>query len=284
MAFTATVSQNPNIFRAIEGRLADFSPPIILRDHIIDDPISKSDLTVHPLLVQGLDFTLKDPDKFLSAVRTAKTGTESAFGEGSTKPNDWKRHWAMTASLLATKGIGFREPWRFYLNERATQIANARPPRMNSPAPDNDFAANFGDADQLDLSALHISVAYGKWTACNIHVDHTGIAMMDGENNLSITPNVGSHFVNELIFKTIIGEHLPTWFIDRVNLHFMGPEVNYKRLGVSVDILKGDSYKLTLTASCGLDQCSDIRFSKMLKLDTDALKSINPTLSFTKKF
>jgi hypothetical protein len=285
MTFTSTVFQNPSTFRSIESRLANFNPPIVLRDHIIDNPISASDLTVHPLLVQGIDFTLKDPDKFLDAIDAAKTGIDKAFSKGSTKPDDWKRHWALSASLLATKGIGYREPWRFYLNDRATQLVNARPTRvMNSPTFDNDFAGNFGEADQMDLSALHISVAYGKWTACNIHVDHTGIAMMNGDGDLSITPNVGSHFIHELLFQTIAGEHLPTWFIDRVKLHFFSPELGYRRLGVSYDVLKGRTYKLTVTASCGLTQCDDIQFSKILRLDKDALKSINPTISFTKRF
>ena len=54
----------------------------------------------------------------------------------------------MTASLLATKGIGFREPWRFFMNGRSTQLLNAQPPRMmNAPEFSNELAANFATAN-----------------------------------------------------------------------------------------------------------------------------------------
>jgi hypothetical protein len=285
MSLTGPDAIKADTFRKIEARLSNFSPPITLREHLVDKPTTVSDLEVHPLTLQGVDFTVKDPDKFLAAVRGAKTGTDKAFTEGGTKPSDWKQHWAMTASLLATKGIGFREPWRYYLNDRAARLQDARPPRLlNAPEMDSGFAEHFGAANSLDLSALHISVAFGKWTECNIHVDETGIAMTDIRNNVTITPNVISHFFNELAFKTIAGEGLPTWFIDRVNLHVLSPEMGYRKLGLSVDVLKGDSYRLTISASCALTSCPDIAFSKILKLDPDALKSINPTIGFTKHF
>lgn len=285
MTFTGTIRNNADTFGSIESRLANFSPSIFLREHIVDGPTSVSDLQVHPTTLQGIDFTVKDPDALLTAIRNAKTGTESAFGEGSTKGSDWKQHWAMTASLQATRGIGFREPWRYYLNDRAKRLEDARPPKMlNEPEFDYEFAANFGTGNPVNLSALHISVAFGKWTACNIHIDDTGVAMSDLKNNLSITANAGSHSVNELLLKTIAGEHLPTWFIDRVNLHFLSPEMRYRRLGIGVDVLKGKSYKLTITASCGLTQCPDIDFTKIIRLDRDALKELNPTVMFTKHF
>jgi len=271
-------------FRKIETRLSNFSPPIRLREHVVNKPATRADLEVHPLMLQGVDFTVKDPDKFLFAVRAARVGANKAFTEGSTKPSDWKQHWAMTASLLATRGIGFREPWRYYLNDRAARLHDAQPPLLNAPRMDSRFAENFGTANTLDLSALHISVAYGKWTECNIHVDETGIALADLRNNVSITPNGISHLFNELGFKTIVGEHLPTWFIDRVNLHVLSPEMGYRRLGIGVDVLKGESYKLTISASCGLTSCQDIELSKILKLDLNAMKSLNPTVNLTGTF
>ena len=152
---------------------------------------------------------------------------------------------------------------------------------------DQGFAANFGTANSLDMSALHVSIAYGKWTACNIHIDETGIAMSDVNNNLTITPNVVHHFVNELLLKSIVGEHLPTWFLDRFNLHVLSPQMNYSRLGVSFDIAKGPTYKLTISASCGLTSCQDIAYSKLLSFDhatISTLKQLNPTLTFTKSF
>lgn len=284
MAETGTAAMDSVVFRKLETRLASFSPPIKLRDHVVENPQSKADLLVHPLITQGMDFTLRDPDLFVSQIRNARTSNEKAFAEGSTRPIDWKQHWAMTTSLLATKGIGFREPWRYYLNDRASRIEDSRPKLLNAPQLDLDFAGNFGEANPLDLSALHISVAYGKWTACNIHVDETGIALANMDSSITITPNVVSHLVNELVFKAIIGEHLPTWVIDRFNIRVLSPELGYKRVGISYDVLKGESYKLTLSASCGLDSCQNIDISKVMKLDRNALKQLNPTINFTKTF
>jgi hypothetical protein len=284
MSLTGPFAVNSETFRKIETRLSNFSPPIKLREHLVDNPSSLADLEVHPLTLQGVDFTVKDPDKFLSAIRAARTGGDKVFTEGSTKPSDWKQHWAMTASLLATKGIGFREPWRYYLNDRAARLEDAQPPLLSSPKMDRRIAENFAEANPFNLSALHISVAFGKWTECNIHIDETGVAMADLTNNVSLTPNFISHTFNELLLKTIVGAHLPTWFVDRVNLHVLSPEMGYKRIGIGVDMLKGDSYKLTITASCGLTSCDDVKFSKVLKLDRDAIKSLNPTINFTKKF
>jgi hypothetical protein len=288
MSFTGPSALNTPTFRKIESRLAEFSPPINLREHIVDDPVTIADLKVNPLTLQGVDFTVKDPDKLITAIQNAKTGTDKAFAQGSTKPSDWKEHWALTASLLATRGIGFREPWRYYLNGAGEQLANARPPRHGAPEMDQDFAGYFGTANQeLKMSALHIAVAYGKWTACNIHIDETGIAMSDPQNNLTITPNVLYHFPNELLLKSIAGEHLPTWFLDRFNLHVLSPEMNYSRIGMSFDFLKGQTYKLTLTASCALTTCPDIAYSKLLTFDhatLHTLKQFNPTLTFRKDF
>jgi hypothetical protein len=280
---------NEPTFRIIEGRLAGFG--IELKKHLIDNPSSIADLEVHPGTLQGVDFTVKDPDAFLAAVRSAKSGTENAFFEGSTKPSDWKQHWAMSASLLATKGIGFREPWRFVLNGRSSQMLSARPPRMlNESEFSNELAANFATSNTQDITALHISVAFGKWTECNIHIDETGIAMTDMQNFLSLTPNVGQHTVNELLVKTIVAEglKLPAWFVDRFNVHFLGPQVNYRRIGASYDVMKGKTYKLTVMASCGLTQCPDVQFSKILTLNlrdkVDLLKEINPTIMYEKRF
>jgi hypothetical protein len=285
MSHTGPEAIHEPTFRKIEARLRSFSPPIELREHLVPKPSSVADLEVHPLTLQGVDFTVRDPDKFVAAMRQAKTAGASAFAEGSTTPSDWKRHWAMTASLLATRGIGFREPWRYYLNDRDMRLPDARPPGLrDEPQMSSEIAGTFGIANTLNLSALHISVAFGKWTECNVHIDETGVAMVDEHNNLTITPFAVHHLFNELIFKTIGGEHLPTWFVDRVNLHVLSPEMGFKRLGVSIDLLKGETYKLTISASCGLTSCRDIDYSQIIKLNRNALGSLNPAVVFTKHF
>jgi len=55
-------------------------------------------------------------------------------------------------------------------------------------------------------------------------------------------------------------------------------------LGLSFDVLQGKTYKLTLSASCGLTSCQDINVSKVFTLDTGALKQFNPAIGFTKRF
>lgn len=85
---TGRAALNEPTFRAIENRLATIG--IKLREHLVDDPRPVADLEVHPLTLQGVDFTVKEPDKFLCAIRNAKSSTDNAFAEGSTKPSDWK--------------------------------------------------------------------------------------------------------------------------------------------------------------------------------------------------
>jgi hypothetical protein len=272
-------------FRTIAKRLSGFN--ITLTDHLLDNPRTIADLEVHPLTLQGVDFTVKDADAFLAAVREARTGSDKAFSEGSTKGSDWKQHWAMTASLQATHGIGFREPWRYYLNDRTAQLQDTKPPLLNAPEMDRGLSAHFGEANTLNLTALHISVAFGKWTECNIHIDETGIGMKDLQNNLTITPNVVHHLFNELLLKTFAGEALglPTWVLDRFNLHVLSPEMAYERVGISVDVLKGESYKLTISASCGLTSCKDIDVSRIFSADVlKGLGGLNPTVGFEKRW
>ena len=93
MSFIGPIAISADTFRKIETRLSNFSPPIKLREHLVDKPSTIADLEAHPLTLQGVDFTVKDPDKFLFAVKAARTGTDNAFEEGSTKPSDWKQHW-----------------------------------------------------------------------------------------------------------------------------------------------------------------------------------------------
>ena len=87
--------------------------------------------------------------------------------------------------------------------------------------------------------------------------------MTDMNNFLSLTPNAGQHTVNELLIKTIAAEglNLPAWFLDRFNFHFLGPQVNYQRIGASYDIMKGKTYKLTVMGLVRTDAVPDVQFS-----------------------
>src|SRR4051812_22592297 len=101
MSFYGRDALYASTFVAIQNRLASFSPGINLRDFIVEDPQSRSELMVHPLTLQGIDFTTEKPEELLKAIRNAKAGTEKAFKEGSTKGADWQEHWAISASLQA---------------------------------------------------------------------------------------------------------------------------------------------------------------------------------------
>lgn len=296
-------------YTAIQNRLEGYGPKIVLQDHIVQNPTTSSDLTAHGTLLDGIDFKVRNDEALIAALDAAKIGDKKAFSPGSSKPYDWKQHWAMAASMLATKGLGYREPYRYFLNERGLQLEQARPPGLTGGVEmDSSFSALFGAARTINMTALHFSIAWtdhgldGKSEPgcyCNVHIDDTGVAMMDGLENLSITPNLFHHTFNELIIKTILAKAvgMPDWFKDRFNLHVLSPEMNYERLGVSFDILKGNSYRLTLTASCGLTQCDDVQWSKFVPdglsglLDKDfytgiptVLKQLSPTLSFEKSF
>ena len=146
---------------------------------------------------------------------------------------------------------------------------------------DDEFSALFGSANKLDLSALHIAIAFGKRNECNIHIDRTGVAMWDMQEGIALTPGTVHHFFNELVLKSYVAPVFGTWFADRANVHVLSPEMAYRRLGVSLDVVKRDNFKISFSASCGLSKCQDIKFSKVVKLDGQALKSINPTLSIS---
>lgn len=296
-------------FKTIQKRLNGYSPGINLRDHLVENPRTKEDLTAHGVILDGIDFKVRNDNDLIAAIDACKIGGEKAFSSGSSKPYDFKQHWAMSASMLATKGLGYREPYRYFLHERGLQLEQARPPGLMDgieTAPSS--SALFGASRTIDLSALHLSIAWtdhgldGKCAPgcyCNVHIDDTGVAMIDALGNLTITPNLFSHTFNELLIKTILAQPvgLPDWFRDRFNLHVLSPEMNHERLGISFDILKSSTHRLTLTASCGLTQCDDVQWSRLVPdapsglFDKDfytgipsVLKQLSPTLTYTRSF
>jgi hypothetical protein len=269
MADPTTVAMASDIFRRIQSRLSAFNPPILVEDHLVDDPAALKKLEaakVKPLAVQrtilgGLDFAVKDRDELIAALTIAKTGDEKAFIKGGTAKEDWKDHWALAISFMATDGVGFREPWRQTLTDRGLRIADARPSRFrnwrDAPEMDDRFSANFGNEINLNFSALHAAVArFGSLknprTMCNFHVDETGIAMAAVDGDIIITPSFLPHLFNELLFKTKLEGKLPDWFIDRFNLNIFSPGMSYSKVGVSFDLMKGKNFRWTIFGSWGL--------------------------------
>jgi hypothetical protein len=265
MSNSTMLAMNSDVFLKIQARLRDFNPPILVKEHIVDDPIVLKNLAedkIKPIVAErttllGINFVVKNREQLLIALKIAKNGTEKAFEQGGTKPEDWKEHWALAISFLATNGIGFREPWRLFLNDRSLRMSDARPRLRDTPEMDGRFSANFGNEIKLDFSALHASVAeFGSLksprTMCNVHIDETGIAMASLDNKVTITPSFLHHLVNELLFKAKLEGKLPDWFIDRFNLNIFSPGQDYSKVGFSFDLARGTLYRWTISGSWGL--------------------------------
>lgn len=287
----ASFAMSTEVFRKIQARLRDFSPPICIDKHLVDDPAVLQRLAaedVEPIVAQrntlgGVDFVVKNREDLLIALKLAKKGTEKAFEQGGTRPEDWKEHWALAMSFMATNGIGFREPWRLFLNDRDLRIADARPPLRDQPEMDGRFSANFGNDIKLDFSALHVAVAeFGSLrsprTMCNIHVDETGIAMASLDDQVTITPSFAPHLANELLLKTKLEGILPAWFIDRFNLNIFSPGQEYSKVGASFDLAAGAKFRWTISGSWGLTSHGRFEWS-----GTTSLSLSHDLLGGTKK-
>ena len=265
MSNSTPLAMSSDVFLKIQARLRNFNPPILVEQHIVDDPIAlkklaadnKEPIEAKRTILGGIDFVVKNREDLLIALKIAKNGTEKAFVQGGTRSEDWKEHWALALSFLATNGVGFREPWRLFLNDRSLRISDARPRLRDNPEMDDRFSANFANEIKLNFSALHASVAeFGSLksprTMCNVHVDETGIAMASLDNKVTITPSFLPHLVNELLFKTKLEGKVPDWFIDRFNLNIFSPDQGYSKVGVSFDLAKGTMYRWTISGSWGL--------------------------------
>lgn len=269
------------VFKRIASRFLNLSPSINLCEHLIPNA-EKHQVKVHANTLDGIEFHVRDVDKLLRALDQTTTGGSPSLARSSTSQADFQKHWSLSASLQAATGIGYREPWRLVLNDRSLQISDSKPPLLNGPSMDSKLGALFGEAPKLKLAALHIAVAHNKPNAiCLAHIDEVGVAMFDEKNNLSLTPDFVYHFVNELLFKSIVGKNLPNWVKEGVNIHVGSQDMGYTRIGISVDIARGSWYRVTVTASCALGSCSNINLSQMVRLDLSSYKQINPTISIS---
>lgn len=274
-----------DVYKAINARFLDLTPQIELKSYFLDDPFSWQ-IKVRKNTLDGMDFVVKDVDAFLKCLDAAKIGTEKAFMKGGVSPSDFKEHWAHNASLMASKGIGYREPWRFVLTDHALRVADAQPSLLNAPQMDQQFSGYFAEALKVNLKALHIAVILGsnpKDNLCKVHIDEVGIEMLDENGNVSLTPNIGFHTASELILKSIIP--VPEWVKTNVDLHFLSADMGYRRIGASIHLYKTPKLKITLSASCGLTSCDNVDWRGFLSLDKlrtlDLWKQINPTLNIS---
>jgi len=170
MSNSTTLAMSSDVFLKIQARLRNFNPPILVKAHIVDDPIALKKLAadnIEPIAAQrtilgGIDFVVKNREDLLIALKIAKNGTEKAFVQGGTRSEDWKEHWALAISFLATNGVGFREPWRLFLNDRSLRISDARPRLRDNPEIDR-FNLNIFSPDQ-GYSKVGVSFDLAKGT------------------------------------------------------------------------------------------------------------------------
>lgn len=253
----------PKVFEAIKNRLAGFSPPILLDEHIVhsEEKLKKIGdylpVKTYRNTLNGIDFIVEDREKFLSAVKQAKTDGKCAFIEGS--KNDWQKHWALTISFKATDGIGFREIFRPQVVERPIENNNSIP-----------YDSRLGTDVTVDISALHIAVAeFIKYdvTRCNIHIDNLTVTLGGIGDDVGISPTVISHFVNELLFKTKLQGKLPDWVIDAFDISLLNPNDGFLSAGIGLTLINKPNLKWTIKYSAGLNNSTNPEWSGNFKVE-----------------
>lgn len=302
---------NRDVFTAIETRLSNFAPKIVLKDHIQTDidkinhinnvldtknpaarPIN-SDTTkpmdnyIQPLLTYrntllGIDFVVKDRDDLLIKLEIAKAYDlidgqfRPAFAKGSN--NDWDRNWALTLSFLATQGVGFREIFRPLLE---------LPNHLLLPTYNVTHDSRFGREIKRDISSLHVAVsdfAVGKvrpgeilFTWCNMHIDNLTVVVRGLGSDFSISPTSINHLINELVFKTWLQGHIPNWIIDHANISVLNPDEGFLRAGISLDLVKKPGFTWSIYLSTGLNNNAHREWSGDFKFEHSIVTTINGT-------
>lgn len=247
---------NSTTYTKIAERLQRFSPAITLGDHIDWDRTlssSKGSLVAYGNTLDGLDFVPKlnrnGKPALLESIEQARDSIgQPAFVIGSKHKKDTK-HFAIRKSFGETKGMGAREIWRPRLSNRSLKWTSGRP-GLNVPTLDAGFSAHFADNKNLpDMSSVHFSVSENL---CNVHIDEMGFVMELVSGDLVVTPDAFRHWLIELIWKTKLRGKIPDWFVDHVNLVLPSTPNQFSRVGISFDLVKKETVKVSVTGSCGL--------------------------------
>jgi hypothetical protein len=231
-----------DVYRQISNRLGNFRPAIQLDKYI------KSGLDVGSTTLGGITFVPTKWDDIVTALRIAKTADgEKAFAEGKSpeKPSNW----ALDMSMANTIGKGFREIWRPKLSDRPLSIDDL--PERHRPKWNVSDSARFGDdpSKSLDLSSLHFAVAPDR---CNVHIDETGFVIIGPTGELVVDPDFAQHLVNELFWKSKGTNLLPGWLVDRISIMLPNSNNEFSRIGITADLLRQKSYKVSVTGSCSI--------------------------------
>jgi hypothetical protein len=239
------------VYNEIAKRLLACNPPVVLDDHI--GRIQRFGQTT----LDGVNFLARDHQQLKQTLIDAKDSSGAPFFAHAILDN--LDHWALKTSFLATVGTGFREASRLKLRDNPL-IGNGPLDRRDSRGWRRNagrFAGAFPEPDILpEMSSLHCAVSN---QGCNIHVDDVGFVLYDHLGNLVVDPDVVQHLFNELIFKTYGKSVLPEAIVNRLNLVLPSTANDFNRVGVSVDVYKTKTYRVTASATCsifGQHECS----------------------------
>ncbi|KYK44858.1 MULTISPECIES: hypothetical protein [Bradyrhizobium] len=230
-------ARDTDVFRKIHRRVEGLG--IDLDDHI------GSHLEAGRLVLDGINFVAKDHKRLLDVLTNLKyPAGNNVFFRGE---RSGRGHFFGMASFLATDGIGFRQIWQTFPEERPI----ATPDPRTGPAMDPKASGRFGDSPNLpDLTSVHCAVSN---RICNVHIDEMGFVVTDSKGTIIVDPDALRHIFVELLWKTNLQGKLPFWALDNVNFIIPSSPNDFSRVGVSVDIAKFGRVKIALNGSCSAD-------------------------------
>lgn len=258
---------NRAVFEKISNRLTYFTPAISLDNHIVSDDKAIErvvdqhggqhlvrrfyPVVAHRNTLDGIDFIVADRNKLIATLRNTTADGNKAFSEGT--GSDWSKHWALALSFGATEGLGFRENYRPFLNDRPLLGTGSVP-----------FDNRLGQDVSVDISALHLAVAnFPKinQVRCNVHIDNLTVTMAGIGDAVGLSPSFISHLVNELLFKTKLQGKLPNWVLDAFDISLLDPTHGFLNAGIGATIINRKNFKWSLKASVGLNNSSHQEWS-----------------------
>lgn len=230
-------ARNSDVFKKIYKRMEGLG--IDLDAHI------GSHLEAGRLTLDGINFVAKDHNRLLDALTDLKyPAGDKVFFRGAKSA---RGHFVGNLSFLATDGIGFRQIWQTFPDERPVAVPNSR----TGPAMDPKLSARFGDSQNLpDLTSVHCAVSKRM---CNVHIDEMGFVVTDAKGNVIVDPDALRHIFVELLWKTDLQGKLPFWALDHVNFTIPSSPNDFSRVGVSVDVAQFGRVKIALNGTCSAD-------------------------------
>jgi hypothetical protein len=258
---------NRPVFEKISNRLTYFTPAISLDNHIVSDDkaIERTvdqhggqhlvrrfyPVVAHRNTLDGIDFIVADRQKLITTLRNTTADGKQAFSEGT--GSDWSKHWALALSFGATEGLGFRENFRPFINDRPLLGTGSVP-----------FDNRLGQDVSVDISALHLAVAnFPKinQVRCNVHIDNLTVTLAGIGDAVGLSPSFISHLVNELLFKTKLQKKLPNWVLDAFDISLLDPTHGFLNAGIGATLINRKNFKWSIKASVGLNNSSHPEWS-----------------------